>query len=327
MDKAKLDGNQDRDTLLSMYRGMLAIRIFEENVMDLYARTVIPGIAHVSIGQEAVPVGVCHALRTMDYITSTHRGHGHCLAKGATPDRMFAEMFGKVEGYCRGKGGSMHIADPETGNLGANAIVGGSLALAAGAALGAKRLMTDRVVACFFGDGAINQGLLLESMNMTSLWKLPILYVCENNQYGEYTPMQHVTSGQIVKRGEAFDIPSFVVDGMDVCAVYRAAETAVKRARAGEGPSYLVCQTYRFLGHGMSDRDRAYRTREEEQEWRKLDSIERLARTLTGDYGATQAELDAVVASVGQEMADAIEFGIKADYPDPQEVTQHVFAA
>lgn len=327
MENDKQDGTLDRDTLLRMYREMLTIRAFEENVMDLYARTVIPGIAHVSIGQEGVPVGVCNALRGDDYITSTHRGHGHCLAKGARPDRMFAEMFGKVEGYCRGKGGSMHIADPETGNLGANAIVGGSLALAAGAALGAKRLKTDRVVACFFGDGAINQGLLLESMNMAALWKLPILYVCENNQYGEYTPMQHVTSGQIVKRGEAFDIPSFVIDGMDVCAVYQAANSAVLRARAGEGPSYLVCQTYRFLGHGMSDRDRAYRTREEEQEWRKLDPIEKLAGTLFTSKLATQAELDLLAQKVNQEMADAIDFGIKASFPDPREVRQHVFSA
>jgi pyruvate dehydrogenase E1 component alpha subunit len=317
----------DRDMLLGMYRDMLAIRVFEENVMDLYARTVIPGIAHVSIGQEAVPVGVCTALRSDDYITSTHRGHGHCLAKGATPDRMFAELFGKVEGYCRGKGGSMHIADPETGNLGANAIVGGSIALAAGAALGAKRLGTDRVVACFFGDGAINQGLLLESMNMAALWKLPVLYVCENNQYGEYTPMQHVTAGKIIKRGEAFDIPSVTVDGMDVCAVYQATTAAVERARAGDGPSYLVCVTYRFLGHGMSDRDRPYRTRDEEQEWRKLDPIERLGNTLLTTHHVTQTELDAITQEVNQAMADAIEFGMKADYPDPQEVKQHVFAA
>lgn len=322
----KKQDTPDRDTLVQMYREMLAIRVFEENVMDLYARTVIPGIAHVSIGQEAVPVGVCAALREDDYITSTHRGHGHCLAKGARADRMFAELFGKVEGYCRGKGGSMHIADPETGNLGANAIVGGSLALAAGAALGAKRLKTDRVVACFFGDGAINQGLLLESMNMAALWKLPVLYICENNQYGEYTPMEHVTAGQIVKRGEAFDIPSVVVDGMDVCAVYQAANAAVTKARAGEGPSYLVCQTYRFLGHGMSDRDRPYRTRDEENEWRKLDPIERLGNTLVKSKQATQAELDAIAQTVNKEMADAIEFGMNAGYPDPQEVTQHVFA-
>ncbi len=316
----------DRDQLLRMYREMLTIRIFEENVMDLYARTLIPGIAHVSIGQEAVPVGVCNALRRDDYITSTHRGHGHCLAKGARPDRMFAELFGKVDGYCRGKGGSMHIADQENGNLGANAIVGGSIGLATGAALGAKRRGTDQVVACFFGDGAANQGVLLEAMNMAALWKLPVLYVCENNQYGEYTPMQHVTAGEISKRGEPFGIPSPVVDGMDVCAVYDATQQAVTRARAGEGPTFLVCNTYRFLGHGMSDRDRAYRTRDEENEWRKLDAIERLGQTLITSYGVTQTELETIAQQVNDEMAAAIEFGKAAPFPSPEEVTLHVYA-
>lgn len=327
MIQKKTDIGLERDVLLSMYRDMLAIRFFEENVMDLYARTLIVGIAHVSVGQEAVPVGVCQALRRDDYITSTHRGHGHCLAKGAEPRRMFAELFGKEAGYCRGKGGSMHIADPETGNLGANAIVGGSLGLAAGAALGAKRKGTDRVVACFFGDGAINQGLLLESMNMASLWNLPVIYVCENNQYGEYTPMQHVTAGAIQKRGEAFDIPSEVVDGMDVTKVHAAARNAVHRARMGKGPSFLVCQTYRFLGHGMSDRDRAYRTREEESEWRKLDPIERLGDSLLQSGMVSQADLDALTQEVRQEIADAIEFGKNAPLPEPGEVKQHVYAA
>jgi len=315
-----------RETALRMYRDMLAIRAFEENVLDLYARTLIIGIAHVSIGQEAVPVGISAALRRDDYITSTHRGHGHCLAKGARPDRMFAELFGKVDGYCRGKGGSMHIADPETGNLGANAIVGGSLAIAAGAGLSAKSRKSGQVVACFFGDGAVNQGLLLESMNMAAIWALPVIYVCENNQYGEYTPMHRVTGGELQKRGEAVGIHSETVDGMDVLAVYEAARAAVERARAGQGPSFLVCQTYRYGGHGMSDRDRAYRTRAEESEWRRLDPIERLGREMIEAEMATQADLDKLAAEVNEEMLAAIEFGKTAPYPTAEEVRQHVYA-
>lgn len=316
----------DKTTLLSLYRQMVVIRAFEEHVLDLYARALIVGIAHVSIGQEAVATGVCAVLRRDDYITSTHRGHGHCLAKGARPERMFAELFGKVAGYCRGKGGSMHIADPDSGNLGANAIVGGSLAIAAGAALSAKRRHSDQVAVCFFGDGAVNQGLLLESMNLAAIWRLPIIYVCENNQYGEYTAMARVTAGEIRQRGQAFGIPSDTIDGMDVLAVYEATAQAVARARAGDGPSFLVCETYRYSGHGMSDRDRPYRTRAEEAAWRERDPIERLARSLIGTGQATQAELDAIGAAVSHEMATAIEFGTAAPYPTPEEVSQHVYA-
>ena len=195
-----------RDQVLEMFRQMVTIRLFEERVMDLYRRTLIPGIAHVSIGQEAVPVGVCSALNPDDYITSTHRGHGHCLAKGAELTEMFAELFGKVTGYCRGKGGSMHIASPATGNLGANAIVGGSIAIATGAAFSCKFRRTKQVAVCFFGDGALNQGVLLESINLAAIWKLPVIYVCENNQYGEYTPARNVTAGNIEMRGKAFDV-------------------------------------------------------------------------------------------------------------------------
>src|SRR6266704_4937934 len=182
---------------IHFYRQMMKIRLFEEQVNQLYMSAKMPGLAHLYIGQEAVAVGVCETLRQDDYITSTHRGHGHCLAKGASLDRMFAELLGKEAGYCRGKGGSMHIADPDTGNLGANAIVGGSAGIATGAALSAKRLKTGQVAVCFFGDGALGQGLLYEVMNMASLWKLPVIYVCENNLYNEYTPMQEVTAGDI----------------------------------------------------------------------------------------------------------------------------------
>ncbi len=311
--------------LLHLYREMLRIRSFENRVEDLYARAEIPGIAHVSSGQEAVAVGVCAVLERSDYITSTHRGHGHCLAKGATPDRMFAELLGKSDGYCRGRGGSMHIADPASGNLGANAIVGGSLAIAAGAALSASLRETGEAVACFIGDGALNQGLLLESMNMASLWHLPVLYVCEHNRYGEYTPSDRAIAGDVRLRGEALGIPSYVVDGMDVLAVGDVTVAAVERARAGEGPSFLVCETYRYSGHGMSDRDRAYRTRDEEEEWRGRDPIDRLGRTLLAERRATEAELDAMRREVESEMDDAVEFARRAPDPSIDEVGLFVY--
>jgi pyruvate dehydrogenase E1 component alpha subunit len=322
-----LDSEQRIETasVLRLYRQMLLIRSFEEQVLDLHLRTLISGAAHVSIGQEAIAVGVCECLTRADYITSTHRGHGHCLAKGAHPDRMFAELLGKVDGYCRGKGGSMHIADPETGNLGANAIVGGSLAIAAGAALSARLQRSNAVVACFFGDGALNQGLLLESMNMAAIWRLPLIYVCENNQYGEYTPAEQVTAGVVQQRGEALCIPSFAVDGMDVLAVHQAAHAAVMRARAGEGPSFLVCETYRYLGHGMSDHNRAYRTRDEEELWKQRDPIRRLGEYLTNVRHVPQAELDELQEDVSSEVLAGVEFGMASPIPPIEAVSEHVY--
>jgi len=326
-DETRQEPSYDRETLLQLYHQMQQIRLFEERVVDLYTRALIPGIAHVSIGQEAVPVGICAALRKEDYITSTHRGHGHCLAKGAHPDRMFAELFGKSEGYCRGKGGSMHIADPETGNLGANAIVGGGIAIATGAALSAKLQKNGRVAACFFGDGASNEGLLHESMNMASIWKLPVIYVCENNQYGEYTRADEVTGGDLVERGKAMGIASEHVNGMDVLLVLRAALQAVKRARDGGGPSFLVCETYRYLGHGMSDRDRPYRERSEEDAWRARDPIQRLDDYLIQQKIATQDELKKIVEQIHHELEEAVEFGKASPLPKPEEVRFDVYAS
>src|SRR6201996_8025980 len=216
-----------------MYRRMLMIRLFEERVNDLYTRALMPGLAHLYIGEEAVAVGICEALRKDDYITSTHRGHGHCLAKGAAIDRMFAELLGKEAGYCKGKGGSMHIADPDTGNLGANAIVAGSTGIATGAALTAKRLGTGQVAVCFFGEGAMGQGVLYEVMNMAALWKLPVIYVCENNMYNEYTHFSETTAGNILARPDAFGVLSASVDGQDVRAVNAEATRLIERARAG----------------------------------------------------------------------------------------------
>src|SRR3954467_5817678 len=223
----------EKERLLHMYRQMVAIRLFEERVNDLYTRALMPGLAHLYIGEEAIACGICEALRTDDFITSTHRGHGHCLAKGASPDRMFAELLGKEAGYCKGKGGSMHIADPDTGNLGANAIVAGSAGIATGAALSAKRLKSGQVAVCFFGDGALGQGLIYEVMNMAALWKLPVVYVCENNLYNEYTHYSEVTAGSIPARAEAFGIPTEEVDGQNVLAVRAATQRAVELARAG----------------------------------------------------------------------------------------------
>src|SRR5207249_4522347 len=220
---------------LHMYRQMAKIRAFEEQVNELYKGAKMPGLAHLYVGEEAVAVGVCEALRRDDIITSTHRGHGHCLAKGARLDLMYAELLGKEAGYCRGKGGSMHIADQESGNLGANAIVGGSAGIAAGAALSAKMRGTDQVAVCFFGEGAVNQGLLYEAMNMASLWKLPVIYVCENNLYNEYTHYSETTAGDLRVRPEAFAVPAAEVDGQDVVGVYDHAARAVARARRGDG--------------------------------------------------------------------------------------------
>jgi pyruvate dehydrogenase E1 component alpha subunit len=310
---------------LGTLREMLRIRRFEEHVGDLYARGEIPGIAHLSIGQEAVAVGICGELAADDYITSTHRGHGHCLAKGAEPGRMFAELLGRSAGYCRGKGGSMHIADPATGNLGANAIVGGSMAIATGAALSSKLRKSRQVAVCFFGDGALNQGLLHESMNMASLWNLPVVYVCEHNHYGEYTSTEEATAGVISRRGEALGVHTDVVDGMDVEAVSGAARGAVTRARAGEGPSFLICETYRYFGHGMSDRDRAYRTRDEEQEWRSRDPIERYQATALARESVTEALISELRGAIDAEMEVAIEFARQSPEPGVEEVSTHVY--
>src|SRR5512141_1575369 len=218
----------DVEQYLHMYQQMAKIRAFEEQVNDLYKSAKMPGLAHLYTGEEAIAVGVCEALRRDDYITSTHRGHGHCLAKGASVDRMFAELLGKEAGYCRGKGGSMHIADQDTGNLGANAIVGGSAGIATGAAFSAKRLGKGQVAVCFFGEGALGQGLLYEEMNLAQLWKLPVIYVCENNYYNEYTHYLETTAGELTGRAQAFGILTEEIDGQDVQLVYATAQRLVE---------------------------------------------------------------------------------------------------
>lgn len=313
---------------LRMYAQMVRIRIFEEHVNALYRSAKMAGLAHLYIGEEAVAVGVCEALRQDDYITSTHRGHGHCIAKGARLDRMLAELLGRVDGYCRGKGGSMHIADQERGNLGANAIVGGSTGIATGAALSAKRRGTDQVAVCFFGEGALGQGILYEVMNMASLWRLPVIYVCENNLYNEYTPVAETTAGSIRARAEAFGIPSGEVDGQDVRAVHAAARSAVARSRAGEGPAFLLCHTYRFHGHHVGDVNRAYyRSKEEETHWTSSrDPLRILAGWLLETKQAVPPELQRIDVEVRSEVEVAEAAALAASYPDPSEVTQHVYA-
>ncbi len=313
----------DQELHRRMLEQMLRIRAFEEQVNELYRGAKLPGLAHLYTGEEAVAVGVCSALRQDDTITSTHRGHGHCIAKGAAVDRMFCELLGKEDGYCRGKGGSMHIADHEHGNLGANAIVGGSAGIATGAALSAKALGTDRVSVCFFGEGALGQGVLYEVMNMASLWKLPVLYVCENNLYNEYTPFGETTAGSVTARPEAFGIPAEEVDGQDADAVYAATSRAVARARAGEGPAFLECRTYRFHGHHVGDVDRSYyRTKEEEERWRTdRDPIAILAARVGDDEAVERMRAD-----VEAEVAAAAACALAAPYPDPSEVREHVFA-
>jgi len=309
----------EKDRWLRAYRQMVRIRLFEEQVNELYTRALMPGLAHLYSGEEAVAVGICEALNIDDYITSTHRGHGHCLAKGASPDRMFAELLGKEAGYCRGKGGSMHIADPATGNLGANAIVG---------AFASKRLGNGRVAICFFGEGALGQGSLYEVMNLAQLWKLPVIYVCENNLYNEYTHFSETTAGTILGRAGAFGLESALVDGQDVRAVNEVATRLVKRARAGGGPAFLQADTYRYSGHHVGDINREYyRSKQEEQHWKtERDPIKLHANWLLAQGYGDAAALDQIAAEGRTEMEAAVKFAIAAPYPGIDQVEQDVYA-
>jgi acetoin:2,6-dichlorophenolindophenol oxidoreductase subunit alpha len=327
-DKSEANSAIKAGQWIQMYRRMVSIRLFEEQVNELYTRALMPGLAHLYIGEEAVAVGICEALRRDDYITSTHRGHGHCLAKGASPDRMFAELLGKEAGYCKGKGGSMHIADPATGNLGANAIVAGSVGIATGAALSAKRLGSDRVAVCFFGEGALGQGVLYEVMNVASLWKLPVIYVCENNLYTEYTHYTETTAGDIPARAAAFGLRAETADGQDVRAVHTIAGQLVERARRGSGPSFLVCNTYRYTGHHVGDINREYyRSKEEEKHWKtERDPITLLADWLIEHGLADSAQFSRIHSEVESEMKKAVEFALAAPYPGVAEVEQDVYA-
>ena len=321
-------GNEGSEQWTLMYEQMLKIRLFEEHVNQLYFAAKMPGLAHLYIGEEAIAVGVCQALRREDYITSTHRGHGHCLAKGATVDRMFAELLGKDAGYCHGKGGSMHIADQDTGNLGANAIVGGSAGIATGSAMSNKMLGNNLVSVCFFGDGALGQGVLYEVMNMASLWKLPIVYVCENNMYNEYTHYSETTAGEISTRARAFGIQTEQVDGQDVRLVYATASRLIERARRGEGPGFLLCDTYRYMGHHVGDIQRGYyRAKEEEEHWKtQRDPLKLLADWLLEQGIADNETLQQIAQRVEEEIEAGERFALDAPYPDLSEVDKDVYA-
>ena len=313
---------------LRMYRQMVRIRVFEDNANQLYLSAKMPGLTHMYSGEEAVAVGICEALTDSDRITSTHRGHGHCVAKGAEFKEMFCELLGKEEGYCRGKGGSMHIADQSHGNLGANAIVGGSMGIATGSALRAKLQGSDDVTVCFFGDGATAQGLMYEVMNMAALWKLPVIYACENNGYSEYTRTDEIAAGSITARAEAFGIESFTVDGQDVLAVNDLTRKLVDRARKGEGPFFVELMTYRYHGHHVGDINRDYyRSKEEETIWKEeRDPIVNFGKWLSEEGVASAEELQAIEAEIRAEAKAAVDYALAAKYPDANEVDMHVFA-
>ena len=312
--------------LADMLRMMLRIRQFDQRALELYREGVMRGTTHPYIGMEAVAVGTCASLRPADRITSTHRGHGHCLAKGGDPRLMMAELLGRAAGYCKGKGGSMHIADVEAGILGANGIVGGGIGLATGAALATKLAGRDEVAVCFFGDGALNQGIFHEAANMAAIWQLPVVYVCENNQYAMSARADRFTSVPDPSvRATAYGFPGLSCDGMDALAVYATVGGAVARARAGGGPSLVVCVTYRYLGHHVGD-PLNYRDKAEVEAWRTKDPIERLRAALIERRVLTAADTDAMRAEVEREIDDAVAFAKASPEPDPGTLAEDVYA-
>jgi TPP-dependent pyruvate/acetoin dehydrogenase alpha subunit len=314
--------------LADMYYRMWLIRFFDEGARSLFQQNMLRGTTHTYTGEEAVAVGACAALRRDDYITSTHRGHGHCLAKGGDPRLMMAELLGRSTGYCKGKGGSMHIADFELGILGANGIVGGGLGIATGAAYSADLRGSEQVVICFFGDGASNQGVLMETGNMAALWRLPIIYLCEENQYAEFSPSKpFIAVERLELKAQAFGMPGVTVDGNDVLAVYEAVRKAVERARRGEGPTFLVAQTYRVEGHTVGD-PLSYRPKEETVRWQsaECDPISRFGRYLIERAGFTDVQLEALRQQAHADIDDAIAFGKESPEPEPGALWEDVYA-
>ena len=318
--------NLSKEKLVEMLRKMLEIRFFEEKVFDLYAQNLVPGTIHLYLGQEAVAVGVCSTLRKDDYIISTHRGHGHCIAKGAEIKRVMAEILGKKTGYCKGKGGSMHIADFSIGMLGATAVVGAGIPIAVGAGLSVKLSGTDQVVACFFGEGASNQGTFHEGINMASAWKLPVVFVCENNLYAMGTRQSRVMAIEnIADRAMAYGIPGVVADGNDVSTVCEATQKAVERARRGIGPTLIECKTYRHKGHSRVDPAK-YRPKEEVEEWLAKDPIKRLKEKLLQANTLTEAEIQQIEKEVSAQIEEAVKFATESPYPSPEEALEDVYA-
>jgi len=315
-----------KQKLAEMLRKMVEIRLFEEKVFELYGQNVVPGTIHLYAGEEAVAVGVCSALEKADYITSTHRGHGHCIAKGADLNRTMAEILGKQTGYCKGKGGSMHIADFTIGMLGATAVVGAGLPIAVGAGLSAKLRGTKQVVACFFGEGASNQGTFHESLNIASVWKLPVVFVCENNLYAMGTRQSRVMNVKnIADRASAYGFPGVTVDGNDVVAVYEATLNAVGRTKKGEGPTLIECKTYRRRGHSRADPAK-YRPKDEVQEWLGKDPIKLFKKRLIQGSILSESEIADVEKEVETRIAEAVKFALESAYPMPQEALQDVYS-
>lgn len=314
-----------REKMLDMYKKMIKIREFESVVVKLFQESKIPGFFHPYIGEEAVAVGACAVLRQEDYITSTHRGHGHLIAKGAKVDKMMAELYGKKTGYNKGKGGSMHIADFSIGILGANGIVGGGIPIATGAGISIKRKKEDLVAICFFGDGATNRGTFHEGINLGAVWKLPVVYVVENNLYGVSAPTYKSTAVKDISvRSKAYNIPGITVDGNDVLAVFDAVSEAVERARTGKGPSLIECKTYRWRGHWEGD-PLTYRPKGELEEWMRKDPIKRFKKVLMDREFLTKAEDEAIKKKTDEEVEGAVRFAEESQYPEPKEALQHVF--
>jgi len=314
-----------RDVLLNMYTRMVKIRKFEEKVAELFAQGKVLGFVHLYIGEEATAVGVCENLEDKDYITSTHRGHGHLIAKGGDLKYMMAELYGKETGYCKGKGGSMHIADATKGILGANGIVGGGFPIAAGAALSAKMRGTDQVAVCFFGDGASNQSTFHEALNIASIWKLPVVFVCENNLYGiSMRQDKHQAIKDVADRAIGYGIPGVTVDGNDVLAVYEVAKEAINRARSGAGPTLVECKTYRYRGHFEGD-PTIYRSKEEVEEWLAKDPILRLSKHILDNDVATEKELKDIEARIVEEVEEAVRFAEESPYPKEEAAVEDVY--
>ncbi|EPY2272870.1 pyruvate dehydrogenase (acetyl-transferring) E1 component subunit alpha [Clostridium sporogenes] len=315
----------NENSIVEMYKTMLKIRKFEQVAMNTFAEGKIPGFVHLYIGEEAVATGVCANLKDSDYITSTHRGHGHILAKGGDLKFMMAELFGKATGYCKGKGGSMHIADATKGILGANGIVGAGHNIAVGAGLSAQYRGTNQVCVCFFGDASTNQGTFHESLNMASVWKLPVVFVCENNLYGiSMSQSRHQAIKDVADRGVAYNVPGIVVDGNDVFAVYEAAEEAIKRAREGKGPTLIECKTYRHRGHFEGD-PCVYKPTEEQEEWLAKDPIPRFEKYLLENEVLTEEKLREVQSKVEDEINKAVDFANNSPYPELESVLEDVY--
>lgn len=314
--------------LIEMYRKMVTIRTFEQRIDELFSQGTLVGDLHMSIGQEAVAVGVTSALRKDDYVVSNHRGHGHSIAWGVDVKRMMAELFGRETGVCRGKGGSLHIADFSMGMLGATGIVGAGLPLATGAGLAIKLKKTDQLVAVFFGDGASNQGTFHESINLAAIWKLPILFICENNQYAESTPISRMMLVENVSdRAKAYGIPGITLDGMDVMAVVEGVAEYTDTVRKGEGPVLIECKTYRYLGHEVGDPWWTYRTREEVEEWKKKDPINKFKEKLIDMKVLAEEESKAIDQEVKNLIEESVKFGMTSPSPQPEEAFKDVFVS